>query len=71
MSIEKFKKDSMFHRIKASYLDESSVVLSQREEEKKARLAHVWSLRLNNKYSANQAFQIMMRDYCWCVDFKS
>ena len=35
MSIEKFKKDSMFHRIKASYLDESSVVLSQREEEKK------------------------------------
>jgi hypothetical protein len=63
MSIEKFKKDSMFHRIKASYLDESSVVLSQREEEKKARLAHVWSLRLNNKYSASQAIQIMMRDY--------
>ena len=48
MELSKFKKDSSFQRIKASYLDESSVELTEREAEKKKRMSHAWSLRLNN-----------------------
>lgn len=63
MELVKFKKDSSFLRIKASYLDENSVELTPKEEEKKKRLAHAWALRLNNKYSTHQTIQILMRDH--------
>lgn len=63
MELVKFKKDSSFLRIKASYLDEESVKLTTKEEEKKQRLAHAWALRLNNKYSAHQTIQILMREH--------
>ena len=63
MELSKFKKDSSFQRIKASYLDESSVELTEREAEKKKRMSHAWSLRLNNKYSTYQVIQILMRDH--------
>lgn len=63
MELVKFKKDSSFLRIKASYLDENSVELTDKEEEKKKRLAHAWALRLNNKYSTHQTIQILMRDH--------
>ncbi|WP_176763285.1 hypothetical protein [Riemerella columbipharyngis] len=63
MELVKFKKDSSFLRIKASYLDESSVQLTAKEEEKKQRLAHAWALRLNNKYSTHQTIQILMREH--------
>ena len=63
MELSKFKKDSSFQRIKASYIDESSVELTEREAEKKKRMSHAWSLRLNNKYSTYQVIQILMRDH--------
>lgn len=63
MSLMKFKKDSSFQRIKASYLDETSVELTAKELEKKKRMSHAWGLRLNNKYSAHQTIQILMREY--------
>ena len=63
MELSKFKKDSSCQRIKASYLDESSVELTEREAEKKKRMSYAWSLRLNNKYSTYQVIQILMRDH--------
>lgn len=63
MELIKQKKDSMLLRIKASYLDENSVELSEKELEKKKRLTIIWGLRLNNKYSSHQVIQIMMRDH--------
>lgn len=46
-----------------SYLDESSVILTAKEEDKKKRMNHAWGLRLNNKYSPHQVVQLLMRDY--------
>lgn len=63
MSLMKFKKDSSFQRIKASYLDETSVELTAKELEKKKRMSHAWGLRLNNKYSAHQTIHILMKEY--------
>ena len=63
MSLMKFKKDSSFQRIKASYLNETSVELTAKELEKKKRMSHAWGLRLNNKYSAHQTIHILMKEY--------
>ena len=63
MDIVKYTRDSAFQRIKAWYIDENSVILSDLENEKKDRMIHIWSLRLNNKYSKNQVIQIVMRDH--------
>lgn len=53
----------MFQRLKAHYIDETQVVLSQKEQAKLDRLVHIWGLRINNKYSPNQAIQIIIRDH--------
>lgn len=63
MDIVKYTKDNVFQRIKSWYIDEKSVTLTVEEEEKKERLIHIWSLRINNKYSRNQVVQIAMRDH--------
>ncbi|MCW0491203.1 hypothetical protein [Riemerella anatipestifer] len=63
MELVKLKKNSSFLRIKASYLDEDSVELTESEKNKKKRLTHAWALRLNNKYSAHQTVHILMRDH--------
>lgn len=63
MDIVKFTKDSIFQKIKAWYIDETSVDLTPKELERKERLEHVWSLRKNNKYSPAQAVQILKRDH--------
>lgn len=63
MELVKYTKDNAFQRIKAWYIDENSVILSDLENEKKDRMIHIWSLRLNNKYSKNQVIQIVMRDH--------
>lgn len=63
MELVKYTKDNAFQRIKAWYIDENSVILSDQENEKKDRMIHIWSLRLNNKYSKNQVIQIVMRDH--------
>lgn len=63
MSLVRFSKDSTFQRIKASFLDENAVVLTPKEQEKKARMMQVWGLRINNKYSTHQAIQIIIRDH--------
>lgn len=63
MDIVKFTKDSIFQKIKAWYIDESSVDLTPKELERKERLEHVWSLRKNNKYSPAQAVQILKKNH--------
>jgi hypothetical protein len=63
MQITKYETDNMFVRIKASYINEDSVVLSPKEQDKKERLVKIWGLRLNNKYSPHQVVEIIIRDY--------
>ena len=63
MELLKLQKESMFQRIKASYIDEASVELTPKEVNKKERLEKIWALRINNKYSPNQTIQIIIRDY--------
>ena len=63
MDIVKFTKDNSFQRIKAWYIDENSVTLSEKDEKMKKRFMHIWSLRINNKYTQHQIIQIIVRDY--------
>lgn len=63
MDVVKYSRDSTFQRIKAWYIDQTSTELSVEEIKKKERLVHLWSLRLNNKYSRHQVIQIAMRDH--------
>jgi hypothetical protein len=63
MDIVKYTKDNSFQRIKAWYIDETSVQLTDAEEKKKDRLKHIWALRCNNRYSAKDAVRIIERDY--------
>lgn len=63
MDIVRFTKDNSFQRIKAWYIDEKSVTLSDKDQKLKDRLVHIWSLRINNKYTQNQIIQIIVRDY--------
>lgn len=63
MDIVKFTKDNIFQRIKAWYIDEDSVILTPEEIIRKDRLVHIWSLRINNKYSPAQSVKIVMRDH--------
>lgn len=63
MDIVKFTKDNTFQRIKAWYIDEESVELTPEEILRKDRLVHIWSLRLNNKYSPAQSVKILIRDH--------
>ncbi len=63
MDIVKFTKDNSFQRIKAWYIDENSVELSDKDIKLKDRLIHIWSLRINNKYTQHQIIQIIVRDY--------
>jgi hypothetical protein len=63
MDIVKYSKDNTFQKIKAWYIDETSVALSPLEEERKNRLKHIWALRYENKYTRGQAIKIIERDY--------
>lgn len=63
MDIVRYTKDNTFQKIKAWYIDETSVILSPAEEERKNRLKHIWALRYENKYSRGQAIKIIERDY--------
>ncbi|WP_313091916.1 hypothetical protein [Chryseobacterium flavum] len=63
MDIIKYSKDNTFQKIKAWYIDETSVTLSPAEEERKNRLKHIWALRYENKYTRGQAIKIIERDY--------
>lgn len=63
MDIVKYSRDNVFQRIKAWYIDETSVTLSDDDFKRKDRLVHIWSLRSDNKYSPNQAIKIIMRDH--------
>lgn len=63
MELMKFSKDSSFAKIQASYLDEDSVVLSDKQQKIKARLSHAWALRLNNKYSPHQVIHLLMKEH--------
>ena len=63
MDIVKYTKDNSFQKIKAWYIDEDSIELSDDDMKKKDRMVHIWGLRLNNKYSRNQVIQITMRDH--------
>lgn len=63
MDIVKFTKDSFYQKLKAWYIDENSVVLTDKELRRKDRISHAWSLRKNNKYSPFQVVQILKRDH--------
>lgn len=63
MDIVKLTRDNSYQRIKAWYINEDSVTLTDRDIELKDRLMHIWSLRINNKYSQNQIIQIIVREY--------
>ncbi|MCT4121464.1 hypothetical protein HZP71_02250 [Elizabethkingia anophelis] len=63
MEVLKLQKESMFQRIKSSYIDEGSVELTPKEQSKKERLEKIWALRINNKYSSHQVIQIAIRDF--------
>ncbi len=58
----KYSKDSMFQRIKASYLDDT-IVLNDAEEDKKLRLSHAFALRHRNKYSRFQVVEKLRKEY--------
>lgn len=63
VEVSKLLKESMFQRIKSSYIEEDAIILSEKEQLKKDRLEKIWSLRINNKYSPHQTIQIIIRDY--------
>lgn len=71
MEIVKYARNQAFLKIKAWYLTENNddipedkrVTLSEKENAHKDRLVHMWSLRLNNKYSRTQVIQITMREH--------
>lgn len=63
MDVLRFSNESMFQRIKNSFIDETAVTLTEKEANKKARLEKIWALRINNKYSPNQTIAIAMRDF--------
>ena len=62
MEILRLGKESMFQRIKASYIDET-FELKPNEIAKKERLEKIWGLRINKKYSAHETIKIIMRDF--------
>lgn len=53
-NIAKFNKDGHFQRIRAHYLDDK-IVLTEFEEKKLERMKYIFSLRLKNKFSKQQA----------------
>ena len=63
MELIKFNKDNFFQRLKAWYIDEESVTLTEVEEKKKDRLLHAWSLRIKDKYSKHQVIKIIQREH--------
>lgn len=63
MEVLKLQKDSMFQRIKSSYINEEAIELTVKEKSKKERLEKIWGLRINNKYSPHQTIQIIIRDF--------
>lgn len=62
MEISKFGRDSMFQRIKASYLNDE-VQLTPGDILKRERLEKIYSMRCNGKYSRFQTLQKIMSDF--------
>lgn len=63
MDIVKYTRDNSFQRIKAWYIDETKVTLTDLEEARKKRLVHIWSLRIHNKYSKHQIIKIVKKEH--------
>lgn len=63
MEMIKSSQGKIFHKLKSWYQDEESVVLSEKETAFKNRLAHIWALRLNNKYSTQQTITVAMKEH--------
>ena len=59
----KYTRDNSFQRIKAWYIDESKVILTEKEESRKTRFVHIWSLRIHNKYSKHQIIKIITKEH--------
>lgn len=55
-NIVKFNKDGHFQKIRAHYLDDK-VMLTDFESKKLERMKYIFSLRLKNKFSKQQAIQ--------------
>lgn len=63
MEIVKFTRDSTFQRIKAWYIDENSIELSDKDNLRKDRLMHIWALRFKKKMSVSQAINKIIKEY--------
>lgn len=71
MDIVKYSRNQAFLKIKGWYLTENNddipedkrIILTEKETQHKDRLVHIWSLRVNNKYSRTQVIQIAIRDH--------
>lgn len=62
MELSIFQQNSSLQRIKLSYIDDS-IILSDKEEERKLRYEHIWSLRAHNKFSPNQCIDKIKSQY--------
>lgn len=62
MALVKWNRDSHFQRIKASYVDES-IKLSEFENDMLIRMKFVFSLRLKNKFSRQQAVKKLVDEF--------
>lgn len=60
--IVKFNQDSPLQKIKASFLDEE-IQLTSKQEEVKQQIRFAFTLRLKNKYSPNQAVEMLQKEY--------
>lgn len=60
--IVKFNQDSSLQKIKAAYLDDS-VKLTDSEEKLLEQLRYIFSLRLKNKFTKQQAIEKFMSEY--------
>lgn len=63
MEIVKYTRDNSFQRIKAWYIDDTKVKLTENEIDRKTRLEHIWSLRIHNKYSKQQTIKIIKKEH--------
>lgn len=61
--IVRYTRDNSFQRIKAWYIDETKVTLTDDEEKRKTRFVHIWSLRIHNKYTKHQIIKIVIREH--------
>lgn len=62
MQLVKFNQDTSLQKIKASFLDDTQE-LTPKQLEVKERIRFAFTLRLKNRYSPNQAVELLHKEY--------